>query len=119
MSTSTPLTWRMSRWFWTRWQLLRFRLSKPQKIGVPGRNVGSLAEVPLGQIHPRIPLREVLAVERLPKQESSLGMRILVGAGLVLVRVVRPMRSGLREIDETPAGPWRMEPKNLEINMNG
>ena len=21
--------------------------------------------------------------------------------------------------DRTPSGPWRMEPKNLEINMNG
>ena len=21
--------------------------------------------------------------------------------------------------DQTPAGPWRMEPKNLEISMNG
>ena len=24
-----------------------------------------------------------------------------------------------RRYDAEPAGPWRMEPKNLEINMNG
>jgi hypothetical protein len=96
---SLPLTWRLKRRFWTRWQLLRFKLAKPQQIGAPGPTGSPLAVAPLGEIYPKIPLREVVAVEQMPKEESPLPMRLLVNAGLVLARWCPSMRPGLPEID--------------------
>jgi hypothetical protein len=40
------------------------------------------------------------------------------GAAL-FTRFLEECRALQRRYDETTAGPWRMEPKNLEINMNG
>ena len=97
-----PILWRWKRWVWTSWQLLRFRLSRPQAIGEPGPNRGRLEVVPLGQIYPRIPLNEVLVVKRSPKEEAPIGMRVVVKIGLVLNRLISQMRSGLREIADDP-----------------
>ncbi len=104
MTTSTPMprTWSVKRWLWTRWQLLRFRLARPQDIGIPPPDGERLSVVPLGRVHPRIPLREVMTVERIPDDEAPLGMRVLINAGLVLTRLVPPNRPGLREIDADP-----------------
>lgn len=99
MASSVPVGWRFTRWFWTRWQLLRFRLSKPQEIGPPRWNDGELAVVPLGQVYRKIPLQRVRAVKVPPKEESPLGMRLLIGTGLFLTRIVPAMRADLPEVD--------------------
>ncbi len=96
---SLPLTWTLKRRFWTRWQLLRFRLSTPQEIGPPGPTGAPLRVAPLGKIYPKIPLREVVAVEKMPRDEYPLGMRLLINTGLVLARWFPSMRPGLPEID--------------------
>jgi hypothetical protein len=87
---------------WTRWQLLRFRLAKPQQIGAPPPNAGRLSVVPLGRVDDRIPLREVMTVEHIPEDEAPLGMRILINAGLLLAKLVPANRPGWREIDADP-----------------
>jgi arachidonate 15-lipoxygenase len=99
MATSIPMSWRWKRWFWAHWQVLRFKISKPQEIGPPAPNVGHLDVAPLGAIYPEIPLSEVKAVEHLPKEENRLGMRVVVAIGLFLARVFPQMRRGLPEID--------------------
>lgn len=93
------LMWGLRRRLWTSWQLLRFRLAKPQDIGAPAPNESELRVAPLASIHPKIPLREVVAVEQMPKEEAPLGMRLLVNAGLVFARWFPPMQRGLPEID--------------------
>jgi hypothetical protein len=97
--SSVSLIWRWKRLFWARWQVARFKLSKPQEIGPPGPNTGRLGVAPFGQVYPKIPLRDVVVVNRLPKEESRLGMRVLVAVGLFLNRVLSPMHRGLPEID--------------------
>ena len=101
MSASLPLGWRMRRSFWTRWQALRFGLNKPLVYGTPAPDRTGIGTRPLGEIHREIPLRSVVAFDRLPVDESGLGMRTLVGLGLLLNRVVPPMKDGLPEIDES------------------
>ena len=98
MATSLPLTWRWKRWFWARWQVARFKLSNPQKIGQPRPNTKHLGVKPLGELHKGIPLREVVGVERLPKEESRLAMRVMASLALFFDRVLPPMRPGLPEI---------------------
>jgi hypothetical protein len=93
------LTWRLRRGFWTSWQLLRFRLAKPQDIGAPGSNEAPLTVAPVARIHPKIPLRDVMTVVRMPKDEAPLGMRLIVNTGLLLARLFPSMQPGLGEID--------------------
>lgn len=95
-----PLTWRFKRRFWTGWQLLRHRLARPQSIGAPGASGAPLRAVPVGEIHSSIPLSEVVAIERIPRDEAPLGMRGVINTGLLLTRWCSPMRSGLAEIDQ-------------------
>ena len=41
------------------------------------------------------------------------------GAAGLFSEFLRDCRELQSTYDETSTGPWRMEPKNLEINMNG
>lgn len=93
------LMWGLRRRLWTSWQLLRFRLAKPQDIGAPAPNESQLRVAPMASIHPKIPLSDVVIVERMPKDEAPLGMRLLVNAGLLFARCFPPMQQGLPEID--------------------
>ena len=97
---TAPLGWRIRRSFWTRWQTLRFGLNKPLEYGPPDPDRTSIGTRPLGEIQDGIPLRSVVAFDRLPVDESGLGMRALVGLGLFLNKVVPPMKTGLPEIDD-------------------
>jgi hypothetical protein len=99
MATSVPLTWRWKRWFWARWQVLRFRLSRPQRIGPPGPNTGRVAVAPMGDVYPRIPVRDIVVAAHLPKEEARLGMRMLVAVSLFLDRVLSLVKEGLPQID--------------------
>ncbi len=99
MAKSIPLSWKIRKWFWTRWQALRFSLSKPQKIGLPKPNTKKIEVVPFKQAHNDIPMEMVLVFERLPKEEAKLGMRLVVAVGLFLNRLLPPMKAGLPEID--------------------
>lgn len=99
MSRFGVLWWALKRWLWARWQVLRFTLSKPQKIGVPQPTGSRIAVAPLGEVYSKIPLRNVVGAERLPREESRLAARLLVAVGLFLNRVLPPMRRGLPEID--------------------
>jgi hypothetical protein len=99
MSTSVPSTWRTKQRFWARWQVLRFGLNRPRQIAAPGANRRRLCVAPMGQIHPEIPLRRVLVVERPPKEELPLVLRAVVAVTLFLTRLIPPMRRGLPEID--------------------
>ena len=90
----------MRRSFWTRWHALRFGLNKPLAYGTPDPDRTGIGTRPLGEIHREIPLRSVVAFDRLPVDESGLGMRVLVGLGLFLNRAVPPMKGGLPEIDD-------------------
>lgn len=96
------LTWGLRRRFWTSWQLLRFRLAKPQDIGVPKSNGARLTVAPVARSDPKIPLRDVMAVERIPKDEAPIGMRLIVNTGLLLARLFPSMQQGLGEIDPDP-----------------
>jgi len=102
MSAWAQLTWQLRRRFWTRWQLLRFRLSKPQHIGPPVPTTEHLRVVPLGEVYPAIPLRDVLTVEQIPSDEAPLRMRALINTGLALGRCIPQMRPGLPEIADDP-----------------
>lgn len=102
MSNSTPLGWRLKRWFWARWQAARFALSKPQRIGAPGPSGAPVDVVPLAVADSRIPIAQVPVYARLPKEEARLAMRALVRTGLWLTRLVPPMREGLPEVDADP-----------------
>ncbi|MEN8238994.1 MAG: hypothetical protein ABFR53_07320 [Actinomycetota bacterium] len=100
MTDSVPRSWTAKRWLWTRWHTLRYSLVKPQKIGAPKPGEEQIDAVPLQESQPRIPAAKVQVFARLPKDERSLGMRITVAFALFLNKVLRPMRSGLPEIDE-------------------
>ena len=100
MATSVSLNWRMRDAFWSRWHPFRFSLNKPQTIGPPETSTEKITEIPIGEIYSRIPLKEVLAFEQLPDDESELGMRAFVNVGLLLNRVIPPMQKGLPGIDE-------------------
>ena len=97
---TAPLGWRIRRSFWARWQTLRFALNKPLEYGAPNPDRTSIGIRPLGEIQDGIPLRSVVAFDRLPKDESRLGMRVLVRLGLFFNKVVPPMQAGLPEIDD-------------------
>ena len=99
MAEPIPITWRFSNWFWSRWQAVRFSLSKPQKIGPPKPNREDIREVPLGSVHSTIPIEKVLIFDRLPDEIPTFGMRLFTRIGLFLNRVLSPMRAGLPEID--------------------
>ena len=99
MTRSGALWWRLKRRCWARWLVLRFTLSKPQKIGLPRPTGSRISVAPLGEVYPKIPLRNVLGAGRLPREEGRLAMRVLVTVGLFLNRVFPPMRRGLPEID--------------------
>jgi hypothetical protein len=58
--------------------------------------------VPLGDIYARIPLKEVVAVERLPDEEAAIGMRVMVKTSLGLNRLVPQMRPGPGEVADDP-----------------
>jgi hypothetical protein len=92
MAKSIPLTWRMRKWFWSRWQVLRFSVAKQRKIALPKPNARKIDAVPFGEVYAKVPLKEVLVFDRLPKEEAALGMRVLVVVGLFLNRVVPPMK---------------------------
>jgi hypothetical protein len=96
---SLPLSWRIRRSFWSRWQTFRFSLNKPQTI-VPPDYDGTFVAIPIARTQPMIPLEQVRSFQRLPKDESRLGMRLLVGTGLFLNRVFPPAREGLPAIDD-------------------
>lgn len=100
MATPEPLNWRARRWLWSRWQTLRFALSKPQKIGPPEIDRGQIASVPLGRVQPLIPLENVRSFDHLPRDEAGLGMRVLTGAGIFLNRLLPPKGRDLPEIDD-------------------
>ena len=56
MANSIPLSWKIRKRFWARWQALRFSLSKPQKIGLPKPNTKKIEVVPFKQSHVKIPM---------------------------------------------------------------
>lgn len=93
-------SWLARKKFWTKWQTLRFSLSKPQVIGPPKPNKRKYNIRPFIETYPKIPLKNVLVYQRLPDDESVIPARILIGTGLFLNRCLPPMRSGLPEIDE-------------------
>lgn len=99
MANSIPLSWKIRKRFWSRWQALRFSLSKPQKIGLPKPNTKKIEVVPFKQSHVKIPMEKVLVFERLPREETKLGMRVLVAVGLFFNKLLPPMKAGLPEID--------------------
>ncbi len=99
MAKSNSLSWKIRKWFWARWQTLRFSLNKPRKIGLPKPNTKKIEVVLQKQANAKIPLEKVLVFERLPKEEAKLGMRVLVAVGLFLNRLLPPMKAGLPEID--------------------
>lgn len=99
MTVSIPRSWKAKRLLWARWHSLRFSLAKPQNIGPPKPNQDRIQTVPMGESHPRIGADRVQVFADLPKDERSVGMRLSVSAALLLNRVVRPMSSGLPEID--------------------
>lgn len=99
MMDTIPRSWKAKRWFWTRWHTLRYSLAKPQNIGPPRLNKGEIRTVALKDSDARIPAHKVQVFATLPKDEKSFGMRTSVAVALFLNRFVRPMRSGLPEID--------------------
>ena len=99
MMATAPLGWSIRRSFWTRWQAFRFGLNKPLEYGTPNTDRTAIGTRPLGEIERDIPLRSVVAFDRLPNDESALGMRVLVRLGLFLNKIVPPMKAGLPEID--------------------
>jgi arachidonate 15-lipoxygenase len=99
MAAPIPMTWTIRKWFWSRWQALRFSLAKPQKIGPPKSNQEEIRAVPLEDVHNTIPIQKVLVFDRLPDEIPTLGMRLLTRVGLFLDRVLPPMKAGLPEID--------------------
>ncbi len=94
-----PLGWRLRKRVWTRWQTLRFRLSKPQHIGAPEAHRGTIRSIPMGRKWRKIPLRQVLVYSRLPRDEAKLGMRIFTRLTLLLDRILPQMGKDLPEID--------------------
>ena len=99
MAASIPMTWRIRKWFWSRWQTLRYSLAKPQNIAPPKPDTVDIGAVPLGEKDARIPIEKVLVFDRLPDEIPTLGMRLLTSIGLFMERVLPPMQTGLREID--------------------
>jgi hypothetical protein len=73
MAESIPMTWGIRKWFWSRWQTLRFSLAKPQKIGPPKPNNQRISAVPLVEAHGRIPVEKVLVFDRLPNERPPSG----------------------------------------------
>jgi hypothetical protein len=93
MAESIPMTWGIRKWFWSRWQTLRFSLAKPHNFA--------------------------LQIKRAPML-AGYGQVALDGKGAALfTRFYEDCKELQDRYDQTEAGPWRMEPKNLEISMNG
>jgi hypothetical protein len=99
MTDSMPRSWKAKGWLWARWHTLRYSLSKPRNIEPPKPAQGQIGVVSLQAAHPRIPAANVQVFARLPKDERSFGMRVSVAVALSLNKVLRPMSSGLPEID--------------------
>ena len=55
MDNSIPLSWRLKKGFWARFQAFRFTHSKPQKFDIPKPNKKKIEMVQCKQAHPRIP----------------------------------------------------------------
>jgi arachidonate 15-lipoxygenase len=99
MAGSIPMTWGFRKWFWSRWQALRFSLAKPQNIDDPKPNSEKIGVAPLQEVHSEIPIEKVLVFDKLPNEIPTVGMRLLTRIGLFLDRVLPPMQTGLPEID--------------------
>jgi hypothetical protein len=99
MTETIPRSWKAKRWLWTRWHTLRYSLAKPQNIGPPKLNKEQINTVALEDSHPEIQAKSVQVFATLPNDEKSFGMRTSVAVALFLNRFLRPMRSGLPEID--------------------
>jgi hypothetical protein len=99
MKDSIPRSWKTKRWLWTRWHTLRYSFAKPQNIEPPKFNKEQIRTVALKNSDPQIHAQKVQVFAELPKDEKSLGMRTSVAVALYLNRFIRPMGSGLPEID--------------------
>lgn len=97
---TAPYSWKVRRGFWSRWQTLRFRLSKPKKLSQPEHFDAKVKLVPFNEVYPKIMLKNILVFDKLPGVEDSLAMRLMVGAGLFLNRFYSQMQASLPEIDQ-------------------
>jgi hypothetical protein len=94
--------WQYRKNFWSRWQTLRFSLSKPRTIGPPTSNKTHIKAVPVRSIYPDLAMDKVLMFDALPKEEAGIGMRALVAVGLRLNRWFPQMMPDLPQINPDP-----------------
>lgn len=60
-----------------------------------------------------------LQIRRAPMLADYGNVALDAKGAALFTRFYEECRALQERYDQTPAGPWRMEPKNLEINMNG
>lgn len=96
---TVPHKWVLRKRFWAKWESLRYSLAKPEHIVAPTPNRDLVKVIPMKQAHPSIPMEKVLVFERLPPDESRLGMRILIAVGLWINRLLPEMRTGKGALD--------------------
>ena len=94
-----PHKWVLRKRFWAKWESLRHSLAKPTHIVAPKPNRDLVKVVPLKEAHPEIPMEKVQVFERLPPDESKVGMRILIAVGLWINRLLPEMKTGKRALD--------------------
>lgn len=94
-----PHKWVLRKRFWAKWESLRHSLAKPTHIVAPKPNRDLVKVVPFKEAHPEIPMEKVLVFERLPPDESKVGMRILIAVGLWINRLLPEMKTGKRALD--------------------
>lgn len=97
---TAPYSWKVRKGFWSRWQTLRYSLSKPKKLSHPEHIDTKVKLLHFHELYPKIPLKNILVFDHLPGVEASLGMRLIVGMGLLLNRVYPQMQASLPEIDQ-------------------
>lgn len=93
------ISWKVRQFFWSGWQVLRFRAAKERRIEQPPPLERTIGLVPFAKLEPSIPLKHVRTFDQLPKSESNAPLRIATGLGLFLAKRYSPMQPGVGEID--------------------
>jgi arachidonate 15-lipoxygenase len=103
MTAKASLLWEIRKRFWSRWQVFRFWVAGPKRIGQPPVTDAPIGLKPFAKLYPRIPMKKVMVFDELPNKRAALGMRILVGLGIWIERYLfSQMEKDAPEINEDP-----------------
>jgi hypothetical protein len=95
------LRWRVRRWFWNRFGILKYDHNRPTTVPVPARE-RHLALVPLASQYRHISVERALVADQIPVDERHPVKRLFSRIQAALYRIVPAQQRGLPPVDADP-----------------